>query len=155
YEYMGGGVWETGGNTAATTSSFGIVELSDDITTDYPSTKVPTVTATKDYVDTISIIETITIPSADVLTMATSPVELIPAPGPGKYIEFISAQLILDYNSIAYTESGDNMAIRYTDGSGVIVSQDIESTGFIDQTADTITNALPKIDAIVAATGAV
>jgi hypothetical protein len=47
------------------------------------------------------------------------------------------------------------MAIRYTDGSGVIVSQAIEATDFIDAGADTITNALPKIDAIVANSGSV
>lgn len=99
-------------------------------------------------------VATVTIATGDILTMATTPVEIVAAPGAGKFIEFISAQLILNYNSIAYTEAGDNMAFRYTDGSGVIVSQTIETTGFIDQSADTITNALPKIDAIVAASGA-
>lgn len=100
-------------------------------------------------------VATITIATGDVLTLATTPYELVAAPGAGNFIEFISAQLILDYNSVPYTEAGDNLAIRYTDGSGVIISQTIESTGFIDQTADTITNALPKIDAIVSAVGAV
>lgn len=100
-------------------------------------------------------VATVTIATGDVLLLATTPYQLVAAPGAGKFIEFISAQLILDYNSVAYTESGDNMAIRYTNGSGVIVSQAIESTGFIDQSADTITCALPKIDAIVAAAGAV
>lgn len=100
-------------------------------------------------------VATVTIATGDVLTMATTPVEIIAAPGAGNFIEFLGAQLILDYNSVPYTESGDNMAFRYTNGSGVIVSQAIESTGFIDQTADTITNALPKIDAIVSASGAV
>ena len=100
-------------------------------------------------------VATVTIATGDVLQLATTPYQLIAAPGAGKFLEFVSAQLILDYNSVPYTESGDNMAIRYTNGSGVIVSQAIESTGFIDQAADTITNALPKIDAIVAASGAV
>lgn len=100
-------------------------------------------------------VATVNIATGAVLTMATTPVELVAAPGAGKFIEFISAQIILDYNSVPYTESGDNMAIRYTNGSGVIVSQDIESTGFITAAADTITNAIPKIDALVSATGAV
>ncbi len=80
---------------------------------------------------------------------------MVAAPGADKVIQFLGAELILDYNSVAYTESGDNMAVRYTDGSGAIVSETIESTGFIDQTADTLTNAIPKKDVIVAATGAV
>lgn len=85
----------------------------------------------------------------------TTPKELVAAPGAGKVIYFRGAVLKLVYGgNNAFTESGDNMAIRYTDGSGVIVSQTIESTGFIDATADTYTNAEPKIDGIVAATGA-
>jgi hypothetical protein len=47
------------------------------------------------------------------------------------------------------------MAIRFTNGSGAIVSQAIEATGFIDQAADTITNALPKVDAIASAAASV
>jgi hypothetical protein len=100
-------------------------------------------------------VATVNIATGDVLTMATTPIELVAAPGAGKFVEFLSAQIILNYNSVPYTEAGDNMAIRYTDGAGVIVSQTVECTGFIDQVADTITNAIPKADAIVAASGAV
>ena len=52
-------------------------------------------------------------------------------------------------------EIGDNFGIKYTDASGVQVSSTVESTGFIDQTADTMTNAIPAQDAIVAASGCV
>lgn len=103
------------------------------------------------YLQTASV----TIATGDVLTLATTPVELVAAPGAGKYIEFLSAQFILDYNSVAYTESGDNLGIKYTDASGVQVSSSVECTGFIDQSADTITSAIPVGDAIVAASGAV
>jgi hypothetical protein len=92
-----------------------------------------------------------TIATGDVLTLATTPVELVAAPGSGKYIEFLGAQFILDYNSVAYTESGDNLGIKYTNASGVQVSSTVECTGFIDQSADTITSAVPVADAIVAA----
>jgi hypothetical protein len=104
--------------------------------------------------DTIQYVE-VTVSTAEMKDLVTNQKELVAAPGAGKFIQFLGAQLILDYNSAAYTESGDNMAIRYTDGSGVIVSEAIEATGFVDQTADTITNSIPKKDAIVAATGAV
>jgi hypothetical protein len=93
--------------------------------------------------------------SAQILAMRASPITLVSAPGAGFFLEFVSAVLILDYNSAAYAESADNMAVRYNNGSGVIASQAIEATGFIDQTADTLTNALPKVDVIGAATGVV
>ena len=50
-----GSDWTNWTPGAATTTTFGSVELSDDIATDYPSTDVPTVTATKDYVDSVAI----------------------------------------------------------------------------------------------------
>ena len=49
-----GATWVSGGNAYATTTTPGIVTLSTDIVTDYPSdTKVLTVTTTKDYVDSV------------------------------------------------------------------------------------------------------
>lgn len=100
-------------------------------------------------------IDTVTVTTAQLLALRATPATLVAAPGAGLYLEFLGASLILDYNSIAYTESTDNMAIRFTNTTAAIVSQAIESTGFIDQTVDTITSALPKIDAIVAASVAV
>lgn len=101
---------------------------------------------------TIQVVE-VAITNAEIKALRATPKTLVAAPGAGKYLEFVSAQLFLDYGSNALTETADNLAIRYTDGSGAIVSQAIEATGFLDQTADTATNALPKIDAIVAKSG--
>lgn len=93
--------------------------------------------------------------NAQIKAMRATPVVLVPGI-PNRTIQFVSATLELVYGGTnAFTESTDNMAVRYTDGSGVIVSQAIEATGFIDQTANTVTNAEPKIDAIAAASGAV
>lgn len=51
----GSATWETGGNAYATTTTPGIVQLSDDIAADAPSnTLVPTVSATKTYVDAVA-----------------------------------------------------------------------------------------------------
>lgn len=97
----------------------------------------------------------VTVSSAELLALATTPKELVPAPGAGKFIQFVSAQFVLNYNSAAYTEAGDNLGIKYTNASGVQVSNTIEMTGFIDQTADTLTNAVSASDVIVAASGAV
>jgi hypothetical protein len=118
----------------------------------YVDQEVQTVT---DQVDSVTQLASVTLSSAEVLALATTPITLVAAPGAGNYIEFLGASLILDYESAGYTESGDNLGIKYTDASGVQVSNTIECTGFIDQTADTITNAIPVLDTIVAATGAV
>lgn len=101
----------------------------------------------------ISTIQTaeVSLTNTNVLNLRATPITLVAAPGAGKMLEFISAILIFDYTG-AYTESTANLAVRYTDGSGTIVSQAIEATGFADATADTSTNALAKIDVISAKT---
>jgi hypothetical protein len=93
--------------------------------------------------------------STQVKALRATPITLVAAQGAGKFIKLEGAVLKLNYGgSNGFTETADNLAIRLTDGSGAIVSQAIESTGFIDQTADTISNAEPKIDAIVASASA-
>lgn len=104
------------------------------------------VTSAKLDVSTIQYAE-VALTNAEIKALRASPKTLVAAPGAGKVLEFVSAILFLDYGSNALTESTDNLAIRLTDGTGTIVSQAIEAGGFIDATADTMTNALPKIDA--------
>ena len=94
----------------------------------------------------------VSLTNTNMLALRATPVELVAAPGAGKVLEFISAALFFDYTAV-YTESTDDMVVRYTDGSGVQVSEVIEVTGFLDATADTATNAIAKSDAIVAKTG--
>lgn len=93
-----------------------------------------------------------TITNAEIKALRATPKTLVAAPAAGKVLEFVALALFLDYGSNVLTESADNMAVRYTDGSGGIVSQAIEATNFIDAAADTYTNALPKIDSIHAKT---
>jgi hypothetical protein len=87
--------------------------------------------------------------SAEVKALRATPKTLAPAPGAGRILEFVSGVLFLDAGSNAFTETTANLAVKYANGAGVQVSQTIETTGFIDQTADTATSALAKIDAIV------
>jgi hypothetical protein len=96
----------------------------------------------------------VSIAAAAIATLRATPVELVPAPGAGKVLEFVSAILILDYTAPGFTETADNLAIKYTDGSGAQVSETIETTGFIDQTADKIINALPVKDKLLTANAA-
>lgn len=105
--------------------------------------------------EAIPNVASVSMTATEVKALATTPIELVAAPGAGKKIEFIGASLKLVYGgSNAFAESGDNLGIKYTDASGVQVSGTIECTGFIDQTASTYTNAIPAADAIVAASAA-
>lgn len=95
---------------------------------------------------------TVTIPAADLNTLNATAYELVAAPGAGLLLEFVAAVLLLDYGTVAFTETTDNAAVKYDSKTGVQVSQDIECTGFIDQTADTMTTAQAKINVIAAKT---
>jgi len=97
----------------------------------------------------------VTLTNTNVKNLAATPITVVAAPGAGKAVKFMGAVLKMNYGGTnAFTEAGDNFVFRFTNGSGVIVSQTIETTGFIDQTATTMTSSEPKIDAIVVATGA-
>lgn len=90
------------------------------------------------------------ITAAQVKTLRATPIVIAPAPGAGFVNELVGGLLLLKYGgSNVFTEAACNLAIKYGDGAGVIASQTVEATGFIDQNADTITNVLPKLDVIV------
>lgn len=79
---------------------------------------------------------TVEISSAEIKKLRASPKVLVPAPGAGRFIEFISAVLRIDSTVTVYTESTDNLVIEYS--SGIDLTAAIETTGFIDQTVDEI-----------------
>jgi hypothetical protein len=74
--------------------------------------------------------------NAQVKALRATPQTLVAAQGPGTVIEPVSLWLFFDYTA-AYTESDDNLKLRYTDGSGTDLFGSIEATGFVDATADT------------------
>lgn len=96
----------------------------------------------------------VAITSAQIKAIRATPISLVAAPGSGKVLQFLGAVLHLDYGTNAFTEAADNLGIKYTNGSGAQVSEDIETTGFIDGTADTIINAIPKKDVILVSNAA-
>ncbi len=99
-------------------------------------------------------VEKTTIAAAAIKTLRATPVELVPAPGAGNALQFMGAMLRLKSGSEVLTEATDNLGVKYTDGSGVQVSETVETTGFIDAAANAVTNARPALDAIVAADAA-
>lgn len=95
-----------------------------------------------------------TITNAEIKALAASPKTLVAAQGAGTVIIFEKLHLKLNAGSEALTEAGDNLGVKYTDASGVQVSDTIETTGFIDQTSDYHTVGIPVKDAIVVASSA-
>lgn len=85
--------------------------------------------------------------NAEILALRASPKTLVAAPGAGKYLEFIGATMFFD-RAGAYTESADNLAIRFTDGSGTVVSETIETTGFVDAASDAVMPVQPAASAV-------
>jgi uncharacterized protein YijF (DUF1287 family) len=90
--------------------------------------------------------------NAEIKALRAAPKTLVPAPGTGKVLEFVSAVLQLKAGTNVLTEATANLAIKYKDGAGVQVSQTIETTGFVDQAADQVTYGLVKLDPITART---
>ena len=92
----------------------------------------------------------IVVTAAQVNALRATPKVLIAARGTGRLIQLLESTLEIVPGATAWTESTDNLAVRYTDGSGVIVSQAIEMTSFITRTARGFTSIQPVVDGIVA-----
>lgn len=86
--------------------------------------------------------------NAQMLALRAAPITIIAAPGAGKIIEFVSAVLCFD-RAGAYTEVDDNMAFKYTDGSGQAISETIECTGFVDAATDAVMPVQPVTSAVI------
>jgi hypothetical protein len=96
----------------------------------------------------------IVLTAAKVNALRATPIVLMAAQGTGRLVQLFSSVLEIVPGSVAWTESADNLVVRYTDGSGVIVSQTIEMTSFITRTARGFTSIQPVVDGIVAHDGA-
>jgi hypothetical protein len=92
--------------------------------------------------------------AAEIKAVRATPAVLVAAPGAGKMIVPLSVTLHLTAGTNALTETADNLIVGYHNGT-TQVGETIETTGFIDQAADTITNWFHKKDGIVAAANAV
>lgn len=89
------------------------------------------------------------ITNAQMLALVATPVTLVPAPGAGLILEFISGALFFDYTA-AYGEPSapDDLVVRYENGSGTITSQDVDATNFLTAAADAMAFVAPLAGAI-------
>lgn len=109
----------------------------------------------KDQLTTKPITEKVELTNAQIKALRATPVTLVNGL-PSAVLLLDSVVLRLNYaGTNAFTETADNMAVKIDSGSGLAVSSAIEATGFIDQTATTLTRATPANDAIVASASAV
>lgn len=145
----------TGSISAATTSQRGTLETATDAEAQAMTSTAVALTPSNLAASGFLQWADVSLTATEIKALATTPIELVAAPAAGSAILFMGASLKLVYGgNNAFTESGDNLGIKYTDASGVQVCTTIECTGFIDQTADTYTNAVPSADNIVAASAA-
>jgi hypothetical protein len=87
--------------------------------------------------------------AAQVKALRATPQALVAAPGEGFALQLLGGTVIYDYTAV-FTETADNLVVRYTNGSGAAASAVIETTGFLDQTADQIRPIVPVNDAAIA-----
>ena len=88
----------------------------------------------------------VTVSSAQLLAIRATPIVMVAAPGAGKFVEFLSAVLLLDFNAAAYviTAGADDLAFKYINGAGVTASTAIDTAGFLDQVADRAVHSRPN-----------
>jgi len=100
--------------------------------------------------DTGILTANVTISAAELLALNAAPKSLVAAPGAGKALILVDAQLMLDYATTAYDgiAAGEDLEIRYTNGSGQLVAT-IETTGFLDATADAYRHIYPAAAAAI------
>ena len=87
-------------------------------------------------------VATVTVTSAQLLALNATPQTIIAAPGAGfAIIPRMVALRIAGGTAYAGIASGEDLVLKYTNGSGAQCSSVIETTGFLDQTTAQIRTA--------------
>lgn len=101
------------------------------------------------------LVAQVTILAAAVATLNATPVEVIPAPAAGYYIDVLDAHWWLDFESAAYdaAASGDTLNLKYTNGSGAAVVDPVAGDVIGGASADyhTIQRAVLELVPVAAA----
>lgn len=108
----------------------------------YPGGVVP-------YAPDYALYREVVVTTGQLLALNAAPQPLVPAPGAGFANVLLGALMFLDYNSAAYAvDAADNLAIKYTDASGVVVAT-VETNGFLTATSDQLRWVYPVVAAAV------
>jgi len=93
---------------------------------------------------------TVTVSSAELLALNASPKTLIAAPAAGKALILVAAELWLDFATTKYAgiAAGEDLTIRYTDGSGALLAT-IETDPFLAAEADAFRYVEPTTTAAI------
>ena len=89
------------------------------------------------------------IPAARIKTLRANPYVVVPRPNSNELLILEGGLLLYRAGSEVMTTTGDNLVVRYTNGSGPLASSAVECTGFVTVTQDTFNNVLPKVDLIM------
>lgn len=81
---------------------------------------------------------TVTLTIAQIKALFTTAIEIVAAPGAGKYIQFLGCIIEYDYAAVYTITSVTDFQVKYTDKTGAAVSVTRAVTGIFDQTADVI-----------------
>lgn len=96
----------------------------------------------KDWRSTAPIrYRTVKITAAEILLLNSVFKELVPAPGAGRAIEFVTAVLHLDYGSAAYAANGDLVVRTATNDS--VLSGTLNANELLEATADKVAVMIP------------
>lgn len=105
---------------------------------------------------TDKISKTITLTSAQILTLNATPVSVLPAPGAG-FVNVITGVYVTKAAGTAYAgiAAGEDLAFKYTDASGSVAAT-VEMTGFADSVnATSAWGSLPATSAFPVANAAI
>ena len=72
-------------------------------------------------------VASVNIPSASILTLFTTPVTIVAAPGAGKMIQVLSVNYSLTFVTTAYTVGGATVSLTYNAGASPVIDNQAKS----------------------------